>query len=323
MWRILRLCLTKVACITVPFPSSPAASSQATSCLHFWSRAKDASFLLSCQRCCSLLHPPFSVFCLYSFSLVTPCSPLPVLLCCMSLVEEIWVEQVGCGVNRKKIITFLYFLSLPSVSTLEKEEPQSVILLWHERRNKCAKWSLPEGRNLSFLWKERGHDVVYKTQQPDLRHLSCVCALQVQDWRVPTCLKSPSKIRTWALTQQPLTVKEETFQCFPWPTMASSPTMGGGLQQEREPGALAGMSALRPRFHYSWALWDWARFLTCPCLSFLLCKIGRWWLPSSTTWAIGWNQHLWQFCVPVEVTHGHFSQVGKIESGWAGSYLKK
>lgn len=62
VWRILGLCLTEVACITVSFPPSPAASSHVPACLHFWSQAKDTSFLLFCQHCGSLLHPPFLCF---------------------------------------------------------------------------------------------------------------------------------------------------------------------------------------------------------------------------------------------------------------------
>lgn len=102
-----------------PLPSMSCYFFSSLFCLYFQRRGQVSCFLAFLPALLLFTSSPLSVFWLYSFSLVTPCSPLHIL-CCMSWVEEVWVVQAGCRVNRKKI-TFLYFLSLPSVSTLEKK----------------------------------------------------------------------------------------------------------------------------------------------------------------------------------------------------------
>lgn len=266
--------------------------------------------------CC----PPFSVFCLYSFSLVTQCPPPHIFLCCMSL-EEVGVERAGCRVNRKNhtfVLPFITLSSHPGEGRTLKCLPSVV----NVDKSVCKVVSSRRQKPFISCGRRETTDAVHKTQHQILG--AWALCLQVQDWRVliPSSLKSCSKIRTWALTQQHLTAKKEPFQCFPWPAMVSLPIMGGGLLWEREPRVLGGTSVFSPRFHHSWALWDRTSFLTSPCLSFLICKLGRWELPASTThglWATGWNQHLWRFCEPVEVTRSHFGQVGELES-WGPAY---
>lgn len=126
-----------------------------------------------CLHCYCLLHPHFCVFQPVQLLSSDPMFP-------PSHLSPLYVpgggglgEQAGCGGTGG--ITVLSFLSLPPHQPWRSEHPHSIFLLWCVWRNNHAKWCLSEGRNLCFLWRERGHGC---SLQNNTRILGCASALQ-------------------------------------------------------------------------------------------------------------------------------------------------